>query len=164
MKTQITKQLEQAVVNDAFRKNKHPALEVPFWHTKSIGENIWGRIGQGEFIDAVIEKDGMFTCLELKISMSDLHSNAAQTYVGNRNFLVCPIKMAEKIKVTNDSWLKDNPDIGIIGWDGKDSFKIIKRCKINYSLPANDQTTLAKGMIESMSKELRKEKCQRTYY
>lgn len=156
MKTATTKQMEQALVRDAFRKNKHSALEVPFWHVKSIGDGIYSRIGQGEFIDAVIEEHSMFTCLELKVSMNDLHSKAAQSYVGNKNYLVCPIKMAEKIKDKRDKWLEDYPTVGIIGWDGKESFKIVKRCKIRYGIPIYDFKNLALGMILSLSKELKK--------
>lgn len=156
MKTQLTKRMEKALIIDALGKSKHPALEVEYWHTESIGAGIYRPIGQAEYIDAVIEKDGMYTCLELKISMRDLHSKAAQTFVGNKNYLVCPLKMAKEIKACKDSWLEDHPTVGIIGWDEKKTFKVVKRCKINYSLAQNDWTTLAKGMISSLSKEMKK--------
>ena len=156
MKTQLTKKMEKALIIDALGKSKHPALEVEYWHTESIGAGIYRPVGQAEYIDAVIEKDGMYTCLELKVSMRDLHSKAAQTFVGNKNYLVCPIEMARKIRSINDPWLEKYPQVGIIGWDGKDSFKAIKHCKINYSLAQNDWTTLAKGMISSLSKEMKK--------
>ena len=156
MKTQLTKRMEKALIIDALGKSKHPALEVEYWHTESIGAGIYRPIGQAEYIDAVIEKDGMYTCLELKVSMSDLHSKAAQTFVGNKNYLVCPLKMAKEIKACKDSWLEDHPAVGIIGWDEKKTFKVVKRCKINYSLAQNDWTTLAKGMISSLSKEMKK--------
>lgn len=96
MKTQLTKRMEKALIIDALGKAKHPALEVEYWHTKLIGAGIYRPIGQAEYIDAVIEKDGMYTCLELKVSMRDLNSNAAQTFVGNKNYLVCPLKMAKE--------------------------------------------------------------------
>ena len=156
MKTQLTKKMEKALIIDALGKSKHPALEVEYWHTESIGAGIYRPIGQAEYIDAVIEKDGMYTCLELKVSMRDLHSKAAQTFVGNKNYLVCPLKMAKEIKACKDSWLEDHPTVGIIGWDEKKTFKVVKRCKINYSLAQNDWTTLAKGMISSLSKEMKK--------
>ena len=98
MKTKLTKQMEQALVADALHKGKHPALEVLYWHTESIGQDVYRPVGQAEYIDAVIEKDGMFSCLELKVSMTDLHSKAAQSFVGNKNYLVCPLKMAKEIK------------------------------------------------------------------
>ena len=155
-KTQLTKRMEKALIIDALSKSKHPALEVEYWHTESIGAGIYRPIGQVEYIDAVIEKSGIFTCMELKVSMQDLHSKAAQTFVGNKNYLVCPMEMAKKIKNSNDPWLKKHPKVGIIGWDGKNQFQIIKHCKINYSLAQNDWTTLAKGMISSLSKEIKK--------
>ena len=158
MKTKLTKQMEQALVADALRKRKHPALEVCYWHTEPIGRNIYRPVGQAEYIDAVIEKDGMFSCLELKVSMEDLHSKAAQSFVGNKNYLVCPLKMAKEIKGSNDSWLKAHSTVGIIGWDEKTKFKVIKHCKINYSLPQNDWISLAKGMISSLSGEMKKER------
>ena len=98
----------------------------------------------------------MYTCLELKVSMNDLHSKAAQTFVGNKNYLVCPLKMAKKIKKCNDPWIEKHPTVGIIAWNGKNQFQVIKHCKINYSLAQNDWTTLAKGMISSLSREMKK--------
>ena len=59
MKTQLTKRMEKALIIDALGKSKHPALEVEYWHTESIGAGIYRPIGQAEYIDAVIEKDGM---------------------------------------------------------------------------------------------------------
>ena len=156
MKTQLTKKMEKALIIDALGKSKHPALEVEYWHTESIGAGIYRPIGQAEYIDAVIEKDGMYTCLELKVSMRDLHSKAAQTFVGNKNYLVCPLEMAKEIKKCNDPWIEKHPTVGIMGWNGKDSFKTIKLCKIDYEIPANDWTTLAKGMISSLSREMKK--------
>lgn len=155
MKTQLTKKMEHALVADALKKGKHPALEVKYWHTESIGAFTYRPVGQVEYIDAVIEKDGMFNCMELKVSMKDLHSKAAQSFVGNKNYLVCPLEMAKRIKTCNDSWLENHPTVGIIGWDEKNTFKVVKRCKIKYLLPENDWMTLAKGMISSMSKEMK---------
>lgn len=156
MKTQLTKRMEKALIIDALGKSKHPALEVEYWHTESIGAGIYRPVGQAEYIDAVIEKDGMYTCLELKVSMRDLHSKAAQTFVGNKNYLVCPLKMAKEIKGSNDSWIKSHPAVGIIGWDEKETFKVVKHCQINYSLPRNDWMTLAKGMISSLSNKMKR--------
>lgn len=156
MKTQKTKDMEKALVCKALHQGKHPALEVEYYHTKLIGNGTYWPVGQSEYIDAVIEKDGMYTCLELKVSMRDLHSKAAQTFVGNKNYLVCPLKMAKEIKKCNDPWIEKHPTVGIMGWNGKDSFKTIKLCKIDYEIPANDWTTLAKGMISSLSKEMKK--------
>lgn len=147
--------MERALVADALKKGKHPALEVKYWHTESIGAFTYRPVGQVEYIDAVIEKDGMFNCMELKVSMKDLHSKAAQSFVGNKNYLVCPLEMAKRIKTCNDSWLENHPTVGIIGWDEKNTFKVVKRCKIKYLCLKNDWMTLAKGMISSMSKEMK---------
>ena len=57
MKTQLTKRMEKALIIDALGKSKHPALEVEYWHTESIGAGIYRPIGQAEYIDAVIEKE-----------------------------------------------------------------------------------------------------------
>lgn len=152
MKTQKTKDMEQALINYSLSRYRPIALEVPFWHTCDIGCGIYQEEGQMEIIDAVSEHQGGFTCYELKVSMTDLHSKTAQSYLGNKNYLVCPRSMAEKIIKTNDSWLEKYPDVGIMAWDGKESFRIIKRCKINYgSLPVNDWKTLAQGMLLKMS-------------
>ncbi len=55
MKTQQTKDMEQALIRDALRKGKHPALEVPYIHTIDIGHGTYWPEGQWEYIDAVIE-------------------------------------------------------------------------------------------------------------
>lgn len=157
LKTQKTKDMEKALILKALRQGKHPSLEVEYNHTELIADDTYWPTGKTEYIDAVIEKSGIFTCMELKVSMQDLHSKAAQTFVGNKNYLVCPMEMAKKIKNSNDPWLKKHPKVGIIGWDGKESFRAIKMCKINYQIPINDWMTLAKGMISSMSKEIKKD-------
>ena len=154
MKTETTKRMEQALIDKYLQQNKHIALEVPFCHTKRTNFG-YGEVGPWEFVDAVSESRGEFTCLELKVSMSDLHSKAAQTFVGNRNYLVCPMKMARKIKDSNDYWLADHPSVGIMGWDGKTTFRVIKQCKPNYLIPDNDWKQLAKGLISSLSKDVR---------
>lgn len=94
MKTQQTKDMEQALIRDALRKGKHPALEVPYAHTIDIGHGTYWPEGQWEYIDAVIEEQGMFTCLELKVSISDLHSKAAQSYIGKI-----------KYRIPNNDWI-----------------------------------------------------------
>lgn len=154
MKTETTKRMEQALIDKYLQQNKHIALEVPFCHTRKTNFG-YGEVGQWEFVDAVSESRGEFTCLELKVSMSDLHSKAAQTFVGNRNYLVCPMKMARKIKDSNDYWLADHPSVGIMGWDGKTTFRVIKQCKPNYLIPDNDWKQLAKGLISSLSRDVK---------
>ena len=49
MKTQQTKDMEQALIRDALRKGKHPALEVPY-ERKSTQEVIeeWRKVIRGE--------------------------------------------------------------------------------------------------------------------
>lgn len=71
--------------------------------------------------------------------------------------MVCPIDMAFKIRKNKDPWLLKYPTVGIMGWDGKDSFKVIKRCKIKYRIPNNDWITLAKGMILELSNYMKEQ-------
>ena len=66
------------------------------------------------------------------------------------------LKMAKEIKQCNDPWIEKHPTVGIIAWNGKNQFQVIKHCKINYSLAQNDLTTLAKGMISSLSRDMKK--------
>lgn len=51
MKTQQTKDMEQALIKDALRKGKHPALEVPYAHTIDIGHGTYWPEGQWEYMD-----------------------------------------------------------------------------------------------------------------
>lgn len=154
METDTTKKMKRALVSYITRQGKHIALEVPFWHTVKLNFG-YGPVGHSEYVDAVSEYDGIFTCYELKISMSDLRSKAAQTFEGNKNYLVCPLEMAMKIKKRNDCWISQHPTVGIMAWTGEDNFKIIKRCKEKYDVKDNDWHTLAKGMMSSLSQELK---------
>ena len=61
MKTELTKQMEQALVADALHKGKHPALEVLYWHTELIGKHIYRPVGQAEDVgdwDKVVSLEG----------------------------------------------------------------------------------------------------------
>ncbi len=62
-----------------------------------------------------------------------------------------------KVIQKKDPWLLKYPTVGIMGWDGKDSFKVIKRCKIKYRIPNNDWIALAKGMILKLSNYMKEQ-------
>lgn len=165
MKSKQTLQMEQALIDYELDHYRNVALEVPFYHTKPLTTTLepiqppdfptYREVGELEIIDAVSEGNGHLICYELKVSFSDLHSKAAQSYLGNDNYLVCPLDMATKILEKKDSWLKEYPNVGIKAWDGKSKFKIIKRSKSNYSLHHNDVDTLYRGMIHRMGSDIK---------
>ena len=70
--------------------------------------------------------------------------------------MVCPIDMALKVIQKKDPWLLKYPTVGIMGWDGQNSFRIIKRCKKNH-VANNDWITLAKGMILELSNTMKEQ-------
>lgn len=98
-----------------------------------------------------VEYDGHdFTCYEIKISWSDLNSKNKQTYLGKRNYLVVPIKLAQKIK-QNHYGLGGT---GLIQYYDN-NFTIVKKCSIhNVTFATN--ANLLDGFAKAASRDLMK--------
>lgn len=150
MKTKETIAMENALLAKELAAGNPIATEVPYYKTV-LHCGYYHPEGRMQYIDAVSYSLAHFTCYELKVSMSDLHSKAAQSFVGSRNFLVCPEKMAKEILEKKDHWLEEHKDVGIMAWDGKSKFKIVKLSKINYDLPINDWRSLALHLMKRMA-------------
>lgn len=92
-KTELTKEIEKALIAKILSgnfKTAYGALEVP------CGE--W--FGKGkQNIDfatyAPLKQE--ITCYEIKITLSDLNSSASLSFIGNKNYLVLPYKLAKRV-------------------------------------------------------------------
>ena len=75
-----------------------------------------------EIVDFMsMDSKGILRCYEIKISLSDLHSNAKKSWYGNYNYLVVSSELYKKVK----TWIDEIPNhIGIsvyeLSWNGMD--------------------------------------------
>lgn len=95
MKTELTKEIEQALVRKELAgkfKIAYGALEVP------CGFNSYLNLKK-ENIDFATYKPltEEITCYEIKVTMSDFRSDASLSFYGNKNYLVAPLKLATEI-------------------------------------------------------------------
>ena len=86
-------------------------------------------------------------CYEIKVTMSDLKSKNKLSYLGDKNYLVVPKKLADEI-------LKSSYNlggIGLIAFDGK-SFKSLTRAsKRNVSI--GERVELLEGIAKSACRD-----------
>ena len=87
MKTDLTLKLEREIWLATVRQGVFGCYEV------TIGQ--YGR----ERVDFMtMDTNGIFRCYEIKISKSDFHSSAAQTFCGHYNYFVMPQALYEQVK------------------------------------------------------------------
>ena len=111
MKTQQTKDMEQALIRDALRKGKHPALEVPYAHTIDIGHETYWPEGQWEYIDAVLKrKDNNDIGL---IVENDMHEYCLINITTNFIFINRYGNIADLQKDNREYWHKLNAKLVI---------------------------------------------------
>lgn len=134
-KNKETRAIEHALVKHTARiPSASGALEVTLNWTMHAKD--YDRVDYIEIVDHEI------ACYEIKVSMSDLESDNVLSFVGNKNYLVVPLSMANNIvlqqekhdgtklnKIIHQLWWRG---IGIIGVNLDDlSIHYIKRCKKN---------------------------------
>lgn len=139
-KTKLTLTIENALINRSRDEiGVYGALEV------TVGKE---RCDYVEY-----HTDSSFTCYEIKVSKSDFNSHNKQTYLGERNYLVAPLKLANEIKNEHCSNLAG---IGIIGYDSKKQlFMTLKKCSkhtVNYST----KSALLEGFAKAASRDFMK--------
>ncbi len=87
MKTDLTLKLEREIWLTTVKQGVFGCYEV------TIGQ--YGR----ERVDFMtMDTKGIFRCYEIKISKSDFHSSAAQTFCGHYNYFVMPQVLYEQVK------------------------------------------------------------------
>lgn len=94
MKTELTKQIEKQIFirfNDKYGRGITAVFECP------IGKMFLNDYGTVDAISYNQTKDE-FICFEIKVSVSDFHSKAKKTFVGNKNYYAMPKELYEKVK------------------------------------------------------------------
>ena len=90
-KTELTKELERKIWNATQKMGTFGCFEV------TIGFNQKTKIKQR--VDYITyETKGIWRCFEIKISKSDFHSNAHNTFVGHYNYYCMPRELYEEVK------------------------------------------------------------------
>jgi hypothetical protein len=86
---------------------------------------------------------GIFRCYEVKVSKSDFHSKAHNTFLGHFNYYVMPEELYEQVKAE----IPANIGVYVNGWCYK---------KPKKQVPAIDIQILKDSMIRSLSREVEK--------
>ncbi len=90
------------------------------------------------------DTQGIWRCYEIKISKSDFHSKAHNTFIGHYNYYVMPNKLYQQVK---DEIPKH---IGVI-IDGNSNVKNAKKQKLQ-----EDEQILKNSMIRSLCRDVNK--------
>ena len=90
-KTELTKELERKIWTATAKMGTFGCFEV------TIGFNQKTKIKERcDYI--TYDTQGIWRCFEVKISKSDFHSNAHNTFVGHFNYYVMPKELYEEVK------------------------------------------------------------------
>ncbi|MCI5941205.1 MAG: hypothetical protein MRZ40_01395 [Ligilactobacillus animalis] len=139
-KTKQTRLIEQALIKRTRSiLGCYGALEVTIGRAGSSG---YERCDYVEF-----DTSSEIRCYEIKVTMSDLKSKNKLSYLGDKNYLVVPEKLADEI-------LKSSYNLGGVGllvFDGK-SFKSLTRAsKRNISI--GERVELLEGIAKSACRD-----------
>lgn len=132
-KTDLTKELERDIWEATSRKGLFGCFEV------TIG------FGGCERVDYITyDTKGIWRCYEVKISKSDFHSNAHNTFLGNFNYYVMTTDLYEEVK-------EEIPNhIGV--YTGSRCVKKAKKQELGV-----DENILKNSMIRSLYREFEKQ-------
>ncbi|MHB9953654.1 hypothetical protein [Ligilactobacillus murinus] len=135
-KTKQTLEIEQALIKrTSDLLGCYGALEVTIGRAGPSG---YERCDYVEF-----DTSGEIRCYEIKVTMSDLKSKNKLSYLGDKNYLVVPAELADKI--LNNHY--NLGGVGLIAFDGK-SFKSLTRAsKRNVSI--GERVELLEGIAKS---------------
>lgn len=144
MKTRQTIEIERALVRRTQEKvGCYGVLEVTIGHI--AGGKGYDRCDYVEFDTA-----GSITCYEVKVTLSDLVSNNKLSYVGDKNYLVVPEKLANKIEEINYNF----GGVGLIVFDGE---KLVLRKKSSKKvIGIGEKTELLEGIAKAACRDASK--------
>ena len=144
MKTRQTIEIERALVRRTQEKvGCYGVLEVTIGHI--AGGKGYDRCDYVEFDTA-----GLITCYEVKVTLSDLVSNNKLSYVGDKNYLVVPEKLANEIEEINYNF----GGVGLIVFDGE---KLVLRKKSSKKvIGIGEKTELLEGIAKAACRDASK--------
>ena len=136
MKTDETKQIELGIFNATCKQGVFGCFEVTI-----------GWFGKERVDYMTYDTKGIFRCYEIKVTKADFHSPCHNSFVGNFNYYVLPIKLYEQVKDEIPNF------VGVYVIDNKSvySVKNAKRKAVGNS------DVLKDSMIRSLSREVSKQ-------
>lgn len=140
-----TKDLEKLLYNYLWRKGWYGVFEC------AIPKCLCRKIHR-ERVDMIsYETTGIWRAYELKISKADLHSNAALSWIGHYNYLVCTEDLIEEAKKILPK------DIGIYAAyerNGKKGIDLVRNPRKRELLCKHEDMQFA--MLQALSREYKK--------
>jgi hypothetical protein len=131
------------------------AMKLSIWNaTKKMGtfgcyEVTIGWFGRERVDYLTYDTKGIFRCYEVKITKSDFHSKANNTFIGNFNYYVMPIDLYEEVK----GEIPKHIGVYIGKSDGRAAYSIKKAIKQELKI---DKNILKDSMLRSMNRDVEK--------
>lgn len=141
MKRVETMIIEKVLLDSCFGSNPKLATD---YGTTEVTLNVFGITNGKEIVDFLSwnPKKDIYKCYEIKVTMSDFHSNAKKSWYGNYNYLV--ISRELYLKQTLEEWKREIPtDVGIIVIN----LDTLKKETVKKASKRNISTTI-KGMLK----------------
>ena len=141
-----TKEIEHLLYNHLWRKGWYGVYEC------SIPKILCKKVHRERVDMLSYETTGIWRAYELKISKTDLHSNAALSWIGHYNYLVCTEDLIDEAKKILPK------DIGIYSVytknNGLNGIELIRNPKKRELLCSNEDMLFA--IMQAMSREYKK--------
>ena len=156
MKTQLTKEIEQALLRSCFAPNNKSlakyfgAFEVTMgFSNQKLMMNSTNSSGI-EVVDFLTyeRNTDTFRCYEIKVSVSDLKSKCAKSFYGDYNYLVVPVSLIEEMGDSIKNYIP--ACAGIIAYDSESGMlKEHKRVK-KMTVSSENKEILKASLIRSL--------------
>lgn len=110
-----------------------------------------------EIVDfCTMDSKGILKCYEIKVTLSDLQSDAKLSFYGHYNFLAVTEKLYDKIKDNLDKYIPRYVGVVIPNSDSwSNGMKVVKRAR-KMAIPVEQEVMLKESMIRSMSYKIQK--------
>lgn len=136
MKTDETKQIELGIFNATCKQGVFGCFEVTI-----------GWFGKERVDYMTYDTKGIFRCYEIKITKADFHSPCHNSFVGNFNYYVLPIKLYEQVKNEIPNF------VGVYVLDNKSVYSVKNAKRKAVESP----DVLKDSIIRSLSREVTKQ-------
>jgi len=135
-KTKETLDLEKALEERSRKKREYGCTEVTIgFHARGHGDEIVDYLS--------MDSSGMFQCYELKVTLSDLKSDARKSWYGDYNYLV----VSESLYARNPAWSNYIPPYaGILSGT---ALKVRRQAK-KKTIPEETRSMLKDSLIRSV--------------
>jgi len=150
MKTNLTKKIENALLDRCFASNNHKLAKWYGCKEVTIGFPNDRILETDNIVDflAYDRNADNFYCFEIKVSVEDLNSDAVLSFVGNYNYLVISEDIWYKHRETLQNKLNNLEDVGLYIYEN-DKLKVLKNGK-KKQITDKVKQTLKNSLIRSL--------------